>query len=95
MDMVLTGGNVLTIDKNNTRAEAVAIKDGKLAAVGSAAEVSRLVGEDTRVVNLAGRTLIPGFVDPHNHFSFTTFQPVSVDCSAPKVRSTTHRAVKP
>ena len=83
MDLVLTGGNVLTMDRLDHRAGAVAVKDGKIAAVGANEEVSKLIGPDTRVVHLAGRTLIPGFVDPHNHFSFTTFQPVSVDCRVP------------
>ena len=83
MDLVLLGGNVLTMDDGDRRAEAVAVRGRKLEAVGSNAEVSKLVGPDTEVVHLAGRTVIPGFVDPHNHFSFTTFQPVSVDCSVP------------
>ena len=83
MDLVLTGGNVLTMDGRNSRAEAVAVRDGRLRAVGASAEIAKLAGPDTRVVHLNGRTLLPGFVDPHNHFSLTTFQPVSVDCSVP------------
>ena len=83
MDLVLLGGNVLTMDGKDSRAEAVAISGGRLEAVGANDEVSKLVGPDTEVVHLAGRTVIPGFVDPHNHFSLTTFQPVSVDCSVP------------
>ena len=83
MDLVLLGGNVLTMDGKDSRTEAVAVNGGKLEVVGSNAEVSRLVGPDTEVVHLAGRTVIPGFVDPHNHFSLTTFQPVSVNCSVP------------
>ena len=42
-----------------------------------------MVSEGTEVVPLAGRTLIPGFVDPHNHFSATVFDPVAVDCWTP------------
>ena len=83
MDLVIMGANVLTMDSRDSRAEAVAIRDGKLRAVGANAEIAKLVGEDTRVVHLNGRALLPGFVDPHNHFSLTTFQPVSVDCSVP------------
>ena len=83
MDLVLLGGNVLTMDGRNSRAEAVAVRGNKLEAVGSNAEVSKLISPDTNVVQLAGRTVIPGFIDPHNHFSFTTFQPVSVNCSVP------------
>ena len=83
MDLVLLGGNVLTMKDGDRRAEALAVRGGVLETVGSNAEVSKLVGPDTDVVHLAGRTVIPGFVDPHNHFSITTFQPVSVDCSVP------------
>ena len=87
MDLVLLGGNVLTMDGRDTRAQAVAIRDGRIAAVGPSAEVAQLVGEGTRVVHLAGRTLIPAFNDPHNHFSMTTFEPVSVDCRMPPLDS--------
>ncbi len=87
MDLVVVGGSVLTMDDGNRRAEALAVEDGKIAAVGTSEEVSRLVGPGTRVVRLAGRTLVPGFMDPHNHFSLTTFQPVSVDCSVPPLDS--------
>ena len=83
MDLVLLGGNVLTMDSKDSRAEAVAVNNGKLELVGANAEVSKLVGPETKVVHLSGRTVIPGFVDPHNHFSLTTFQPVAVNCSVP------------
>ena len=83
MDLVLIGGKVLTMDGRDRRAEALAVDRGKIAAVGAVAEVSKLIGPDTRVVDLGGRALIPGFIDPDNHFSLTTFQPVSVDCSVP------------
>ena len=83
MDKALLGGNVLTMNEGAPRVEAVGFEKGKIVAAGATAEVSKMVGSDTQVVHLAGRTVIPGFVDPHNHFSFTTFQPVSVDCSVP------------
>jgi predicted amidohydrolase YtcJ len=83
MDLVLLGGNVLTIDSMDTRSQAVAVKDGKIAAVGATPDVEKLVGENTTVVHMTGRTLIPGFIDPHNHFGMNTFDPVSVDCWTP------------
>ncbi len=83
MNMVLTGGKVLTMDAFNRTAEAVAVEDGKFAAIGTIAEITNLIGPETRVVHLAGRTVIPGIIDPHNHFSMTTFDPVSVDCRVP------------
>ncbi len=83
MDMVLTGGKVLTMDALDRTAEAVAVKEGKFAAIGSTSEINSHIGPETRVVHLAGRTVIPGIIDPHNHFSMTTFDPVSVDCRVP------------
>ena len=68
MDLVFLGGNVMTMDRSGTRAEALAVKDGKIAAVGATARVSGMVSEDTVVVPLAGRTLIPGFVGPAQPF---------------------------
>lgn len=56
MALVLMGGNVLTMDARNSRAEALAVEGGKIAAFGTNAEVSELVGENTKVVHLAGRT---------------------------------------
>ncbi len=83
MDLALMGGNILTMDSRNSRAEALVVEGGRIAAVGANPEVATLVGEDTTVVHLAGRTLIPGFIDPHNHFSINTLEPVTVDCSVP------------
>jgi predicted amidohydrolase YtcJ len=83
MDLVLMGGNVLTMNQRQPRAEAVAVQGDKIAAVGANAEIAPYIGPDTTVVHLIGRTLIPGFIDAHNHFSLTTFEPVSVDCRVP------------
>ncbi len=83
MDLVMLGGTILTMDGMNRRHEALAVRNCKIAAVGATEEISKLVGQDTQVVHLAGRTVVPGFIDPHNHFSMTTFEPVSVDCRMP------------
>jgi len=90
MDLVLLGGNVLAMDTCNTRAEAVAVDKGRIVAIGANAEIATCVGPETTVVHLGGRTLLPGFIDPHNHFSLTTFAPVSVDCRVPPHRSLPH-----
>ena len=83
MDLVIMGGNVFTMDPSNSRAEAVAVENGHIVAVGANAEVSKLIGEDTKVIHLGGRTLLPGFIDPHNHFSINALEPVAVNCSVP------------
>ena len=83
MDLVMLGGRVLTMAAGQPRAEAVAVNDRKIVAVGSTADVAPLIEADTEVVHLAGRAVIPGFVDPHTHFQITVFEPVAVDCRIP------------
>jgi predicted amidohydrolase YtcJ len=64
-DLLLTGGSVHTVSAGT--AEAVAVKDGRIAAVGSAVELAGLAGPGTRVIELEGRTVLPGFQDAHVH----------------------------
>jgi predicted amidohydrolase YtcJ len=66
-DLVLTGGNVHTVDQARPRAEAVVVRGERIVAVGSAADAASLMGPRTRVVDLAGRLLLPGFQDAHVH----------------------------
>ena len=86
-DLVMLGGRVLTMDPAGRRAEALAVAGGRIAAVGSSEVVGRMAGESTTVVRLNGRAVTPGFIDPHNHFSMTTFEPVSCDLRTPPLRS--------
>ncbi|MDX6744830.1 amidohydrolase [Actinocorallia sp. A-T 12471] len=65
-DLVFTGGPVLTMDAARSRATALAVRDGRIIAVGHA-EVGDLVGPRTEVVELRGRALLPGFQDAHVH----------------------------
>ncbi len=66
-DLVLTGGAVYTVDASRRWARSVAIRDGRIAAVGSEEEVRELVGPRTEVIELAGRMVLPGFQDAHVH----------------------------
>ena len=66
-DLVLTGGAVVTMDAARRTAEAVAVRDGRIVAIGSSADVDRLRGAHTRRIDLAGRTLLPSFQDAHCH----------------------------
>src|SRR5262245_29849303 len=68
-DLVLTHGKILTVDARDTIAEAIAIRGGAIAAVGSTAEIQALAGPNTRVVDLRGRAVTPGLIDTHVHFS--------------------------
>ena len=66
-DLVLTGGHVHTVDPALPRVKAVAVVDERIAAVGSARDVAAWIGPRTRVVDLAGRLVVPGFQDAHVH----------------------------
>ncbi len=66
-DTIYHNGTIITIDDAKPAAEAVAVRDGRILAVGSEAEVLDTAGENTRRVDLAGRTMLPGFVDSHGH----------------------------
>jgi predicted amidohydrolase YtcJ len=67
-DLVLRGGIVLTQSDDRGRAEAVAIRGHRIAAVGTDAEIAPHVGRETRVIELAGRVAVPGFIEGHGHF---------------------------
>jgi predicted amidohydrolase YtcJ len=70
-DLVLINGNVYTLDENQPAAEALAVRGDRIAAVGSEAEVRALVGNDTRVIDLEGAFVSPGFNDSHVHVEGT------------------------
>jgi len=66
-DLVFVGGGVLTVDAVRRRAQAAAVRGGRIVAVGTDADVRPLVGPSTEVVDLRGRLLLPGFQDSHVH----------------------------
>jgi len=66
-DLVLHNGKIVTVDKNFSIKEAVAIQNGRFVAVGTEREIRLWIGARTRVVNLGGRTVIPGLIDSHIH----------------------------
>jgi len=66
-DVLYTNGRIYTVDKSRPWAEAVAIRDGKFVAVGTAAEVQTLAGDSTEVIDLGGAFAMPGIGDSHIH----------------------------
>ncbi len=66
-DLILTNGNVITMNSDQPRAQAMAIKDGKLVAVGNNRLILSYTGGDTKKINLEGKTVVPGFIDAHVH----------------------------
>ena len=82
-DTLYTGGTILTMDDRMPSAEAVAVKDGRILAVGELSEVREHAGDGTRVVDLEGRALLPGFVDSHGHVVMGGLQALSANLLAP------------
>ncbi|MFM1997396.1 MAG: hypothetical protein RLZZ111_1783 [Planctomycetota bacterium] len=82
-DRILHGGPVVTVDAGKPLAEAVAIADGTIVAVGSKADVLALAGPATEVTDLAGRTVVPGFIDGHSHFAYVIDVQVQALCASP------------
>ncbi len=85
-DVILTGGRVLTAREDLPEAAAVAVRDGRILRVGSEEEVLACRSRDTRVIDLNGRSLIPGVIESHNHMQHGVMQDV-VDCSPRAVKS--------
>jgi predicted amidohydrolase YtcJ len=86
-DLVLLNGKVVTADADDTIAEAVAVKGSRIVAVGKNFRVSETIGEDTEVVDLEGRTVLPGLIDSHMHpGSYGVFWVRGVKCG-PDVES--------
>ncbi len=82
---VFINGNVLTMDANNTVAEAVAVRSDLIEAVGSSDDIMALVTADTTVVDLRGRTLVPGFIDAHGHFPGSGMSAIAADLNSPPI----------
>lgn len=88
-DLVLKNGKIITVDDNFSIQEAVAVGRGKILAVGSNEAVAELITPQTRVVDLGGRTMLPGINDSHMHGPFfgATRPPLSLDLTYPAVQS--------
>jgi predicted amidohydrolase YtcJ len=69
-DLVLRGGNIITVDSDWSAAHAVAIKDGRFVAVGADAQMAPHIGPNTQVIELGGKTVVPGLIDTHLHQLF-------------------------
>ena len=67
-DLIVTNAAVYTVNPRQPRAEAVAVRGGTIAAVGSAAEIAALRGAATQVIDAGGRLVLPGLTDTHVHF---------------------------
>jgi predicted amidohydrolase YtcJ len=66
-DTILSGGKIVTLDSKGDVAESIAVRNGRILAVGTAADVKKFAGSHTKAIDLKGRTVIPGLIDSHIH----------------------------
>jgi predicted amidohydrolase YtcJ len=78
-DLIIRDAHIVTVDPKSSIARAAAIRNGEFIAVGSDAEVMKTAGPNTRVVDLHGKTVLPGFNDTHVHLTAGEEPPVQVD----------------
>lgn len=85
-DIIYTNGNIITVDDTNSVAEALAVKGDKIQMVGHTKEIEVLADSHTRIVDLAGKTMIPGIIDPHSHFPLSASAELFVvDLNSPPI----------
>src|SRR5210317_1117069 len=68
-NVIFVNGNILTLDDSSNVVQAVAVQDGKVLATGDDAEIRKLADQSTRVIDLGGKTVMPGMIDTHTHAS--------------------------
>src|ERR1700730_2459017 len=66
-DTILINGKILTADASFSMQQALAVRDGKITALGTTAQIRKLAGTKTKLIDLGGRTMIPGLIDSHMH----------------------------
>lgn len=83
-DIIYVGGPIVTMNDAQPSVEALAVKDGKILATGAKADIETLYkGRMTKVVDLAGKTLMPGFIDGHAHAQQFGAQAIGANLLAP------------
>lgn len=89
-DTVYLNGVVLTMNASDEIAEAVAVRGDAILAVGTNEEIRAFIGDNTRVVDLGGKTLLPGFIDAHSHMPWAGDRALyAVDCNSPPTGTVT------
>ncbi|HYB41999.1 MAG TPA: amidohydrolase family protein, partial [Candidatus Methylomirabilis sp.] len=86
-DLIFTGGRVHTVNPANDIVPALAVGSGRILAAGGDEDIRALADSGTRVVELRGRSLLPGFVDAHCHLPSVGMAMTSIDCKAKGMQS--------
>src|SRR6478752_5874695 len=87
-NLVFWNGQVITVDQDLSIVEAVAVKDSKILAVGNNEEIKVFVGDQTQIIDLKGKSLLPGFIDSHIHLTLYGTNKLGVSCKEPHIHST-------
>jgi len=82
-DQIFINGDILTLDEQTPLASAIAVTGDRFMAVGSNRQILKLVDDNTRIVDLSGKTIIPGFIETHAHLSLHALTLLQTDCSSP------------
>src|SRR5947209_3828333 len=92
-DLVLRGGNIITVDQSWHVAQAVAVRNGRFVAIGDDATVAHYVGPNTQIVELAGKTVVPGLIDSHLHQLFAALNGPAVQLLGAKTVADVQAAI--
>lgn len=79
-DLIFRNGQVITLDASFTICEALAVRENKIVGRGSNEEMDRLKGSETKIVDLHGRSLLPGFIDAHAHLELYGTNKLGINC---------------
>jgi hypothetical protein len=87
-EAIFFNGKIVSLDAAGTTAGAVAVQDGKVLKIGSVEEIKKLAGPSTRLVDLGGKTVVPGLIDAHCHPMETIYlKEAWADCRYPQTKS--------
>jgi len=78
-DLVFKNGNIYTVNERQPKAAAIAVKGGRIVFVGSNRDAQRYIGDPTRVIDLNGKTMLPGMTDAHHHLSGVGFREMTLN----------------
>src|SRR5580704_15398508 len=84
VDLIIRGGKIYTSDENNPTVEAVAVKGDTIVYAGTVAGLEKFNGEKTKIIDLKGGTLMPGFIESHGHLMGLGFSELNLDLSSVK-----------
>jgi len=87
---VFINGNIITMDESDTIVEALIIRNGQIVETGNNTEIKKKMSEQDDLVDLAGKTVLPGFIDAHGHFPGSGSTAVGVDLNSPPIGKVTN-----